>query len=104
MALPNLTAEARNSALKRAVAVRQERADLLADVKNGKVSLQDVFRRDDPVVARTPVRRLLEALPRIGKIRAGQILDEFGISETRRVQGLGIRQRERLLALFPSEG
>ncbi|WP_405689473.1 integration host factor, actinobacterial type [Streptomyces sp. NBC_01185] len=103
MTLPNLTAEARNSALKKALAMRQERADLLVDIKNGKVTLQEVLRRDDPVVARTPVRRLLEALPGIGKIRAGQILNEFGISETRRVQGLGTRQRERLLALFPAD-
>ncbi|MFD9502363.1 integration host factor, actinobacterial type [Streptomyces sp. NPDC060035] len=103
MALPNLSAEARASALKRAVAVRQERADLLAAIKDGKVSLQDVLGRDDPVVARIPVRRLLESLPRIGKIRAGQIVKEFGISETRRVHGLGTRQKERLLALFPPQ-
>ncbi|CAM5658638.1 integration host factor, actinobacterial type [Streptomyces atroolivaceus] len=104
MVLPTLTVEARTSALRRAIAVRQERAELLADIKDGKVSLHDVLRRDDAVVARTPVRRVLEALPRIGKVRAGQILDELGISETRRVQGLGVRQRERLLHLFPSQG
>ncbi|GHB25888.1 MULTISPECIES: integration host factor, actinobacterial type [Streptomyces] len=103
MALPILSAEARAGALQQAVAVRKERADLLADIKDGKVSLRDVLGREDPVVARIRVRRLLEALPRIGKIRAGQILREFGISETRRVQGLGTRQRERLLALFPAQ-
>ncbi|MFJ8884499.1 integration host factor, actinobacterial type [Streptomyces sp. NPDC102402] len=65
--------------------------------------MHDVLRRDDPVVAGSPVRRRLEALPSIGKIRASQILSEFGISETRRIQGLGTRQRERLLAHFPAE-
>ncbi|MFF4244621.1 integration host factor, actinobacterial type [Streptomyces sp. NPDC001822] len=104
MTLPHLTAEARRSALKRAIAVRQERAELLAELKAGRISLQDVFRRDDPVVARTSVRRLLESLPRIGKIRAGQILREYGISETRRVRGLGEHQKNRLLTLFPAQG
>ncbi|MFC8015441.1 integration host factor, actinobacterial type [Streptomyces cinereoruber] len=96
MALPTLTAEA----LKKAVAVRKERGEILAQLKDGKVSLKDVLVREDAVVRKVSVRRLLESLPGIGKVRAAQLLDELGISETRRVQGLGPRQKERLLELF----
>jgi ribosomal protein S13 len=39
----------------------------------------------------------LESLPRIGKVRARQIMEEIGIDENRRVQGLGVRQKEALL-------
>lgn len=46
-------------------------------------------------------RWLLESLPGIGKVRAGQLLADLDISERRRVQGLGARQKERLLELFP---
>ncbi|WP_405775378.1 integration host factor, actinobacterial type [Streptomyces sp. NBC_01538] len=61
------------------------------------------FRRTgwDPIVGKAYVRRLLESLPGICKVRAGQLLADLDISERRRVQGLGARQKERLLELFP---
>jgi hypothetical protein len=31
-------------------------------------------------------------------------MDDIGISETRRVRGLGVQQREALLAAFPAKG
>ena len=31
------------------------------------------------------------------RVKAAKIMDELGISATRRVQGLGVRQREQLL-------
>jgi len=38
------------------------------------------------------VSALLEAMPGVGKVRARQIMAEIGISETRRVRGLGAQQ------------
>ena len=35
-------------------------------------------------------------MPGVGKIRAAQIMERLGISETRRVRGLGDKQREAL--------
>ncbi|MER7043105.1 integration host factor, actinobacterial type [Streptomyces microflavus] len=104
MALPNLTAAQRAEALKKAAAVRKERGEILATLKDGKVSLREVLEREDTVVGKTYVRRLLESLPGIGKVRAGQLLDDLGIAERRRVQGLGARQKERLLELFQPQG
>ena len=44
------------------------------------------------------VSALLAALPGYGKVRAAALLDELGIASTRRVRGLGARQRAALLA------
>jgi len=98
MALPNLTEEQRKEYLARAAAARRARAELRRDLKDGKVSFADVMGRiEDPVVARMRVVTLLESLPGYGKARAQAILEEVGIAETRKVQGLGSRQRTELM-------
>jgi len=96
--LPALTPAQRAENLRKAVAVRRERAAVLAALKEGRVTLKDALDRE--VIGKTPVRRLLEALPGIGKIRAGQLMNDLGVSDRRRVQGLGSVQRARLLDLF----
>ncbi|WP_369824310.1 integration host factor, actinobacterial type [Kitasatospora sp. Root187] len=60
-----------------------------------------MLERGDTVVEKTSVRRLLEALPGAGKVRADKLMTDVGISDSRRVKGLGARQRERLLELVP---
>ncbi|MGW6095037.1 integration host factor, actinobacterial type [Streptomyces sp. NPDC055157] len=102
MALPALTPSQRAEALQKAKAVRKERGDLLTQLKAGTLPLTDLLARKDAVVGKIRVRRVLESLPGIGTVRAGQLLSDLGISESRRVQGLGSGQRARLLALFPS--
>ena len=98
MALPNLSAEDRKKALEKAAQARQARADLRQKIKSGKMSFADVMKKaDDPIVARMKVATLLESLPGFGKARAAKIMAEFEISESRRVQGLGARQRELLM-------
>jgi hypothetical protein len=39
-------------------------------------------------------------MPGVGKVKARRTMDEIGIAETRRVQGLGAQQRAKLLDLF----
>lgn len=98
MALPNLTPEQRAAALAKAAEARQKRAELREKIKSGKMSFADVMKKaDDKVVARMKVSTLLESLPGYGKAKAGKIMEELGISESRRVQGLGARQREQLM-------
>ncbi len=46
---------------------------------------------------------MLESLPGVGKVKARRTMEEIGISETRRVRGLGVQQREALLETFPAE-
>ncbi|MEV1021090.1 integration host factor, actinobacterial type [Streptomyces sp. NPDC050264] len=104
MALPALTAQQRAEALKRAIAVRVERGEVLTALQRGTLSLREILERSgDPVVGAMRVHRLLTALPGIGEVRAGQLMRELGIPARRRVQGLSGVQRERLQAIFPDE-
>ena len=97
MALPTLTDEQRKAALEKAAQARHDRAELREKVKTGKVSLKEVLDSTDPIAERMKVSALIESLPGYGKAKAAKIMDELGISATRRVKGLGARQREQLL-------
>ena len=97
MALPTLTDEQRKAALEKAAQARHARAELREKVKTGKVSLKEVLDSTDPIAERMKVSALIDSLPGYGKAKAAKIMDELGISATRRVKGLGARQREQLL-------
>ena len=97
MALPELSAEQRKAALEKAAAARHARAELRENIKSGNVSFVDVLNSDDPIAERMKVAALIEALPGYGKAKAAKIMTELGISPTRRVKGLGARQREQLI-------
>jgi ribosomal protein S13 len=73
---PALTPEQRQAALAKAARVRRERAEV-----NGKMKVLSV----------------LESLPGLGKVKARRLMETVGISESRRLQGLGSNQRESLL-------
>jgi hypothetical protein len=100
MAPPQLTAEQRAAALKKAGEVRAQRAVIKQRLKRGTLSAPEALAaaRTDDVVGKLRVSVLLESLPGIGKVRAGQIMKQVGIAPTRRVQGLGELQRVALLA------
>ena len=98
MALPQLTDEQRKAALEKAAAARHARAELREKIKKGEVSLEEVLNSDDPIANRMKVTALIESLPGYGKAKAAKIMSELGISPSRRVKGLGARQREQLLA------
>lgn len=103
MALPNLSDADRKRALEKAAKARQARALLRADLKAGNKSPADVLKKsDDPIIARMKVRSLLESLPGFGKAKAAKMMEDLDISPTRRVQGLGSKQREQLLARISS--
>ena len=44
----------------------------------------------------------MQALPRVGKTKAQQIMTDLEIARNRRVRGLGDRQRTRILEMFDS--
>lgn len=100
MALPQLTDEQRKAALEKAAAARHARAELRESIKAGRVSLEEVLDSDDPIANRMKVSALIESLPGYGKAKAAKIMDELGISASRRVKGLGARQREQLLQVL----
>ncbi|MGE5530385.1 MAG: integration host factor, actinobacterial type [Patescibacteria group bacterium] len=98
MALPRLSVEEKKKALKKAQEIRSKRARIRQNLKNGKTTIREVLANiNDDVVAKMRVAYLLESLPRIGKVRTRKIMTDIGINETRRVQGLGSRQKQALL-------
>lgn len=98
MALPILSPEDRAKALAKAAEARQKRAEIRAQIKAGKLSFADVMKRaNDPIIARMKVSTLLESLPGYGKAKATKLMSDLDISDSRRVQGLGARQREQLM-------
>ena len=101
MALPTLTPEQRQQALVKAAEARKRRAELKGELKSGKKSLKDVLSRSgDDTVGKMKVTTVLESLPGVGKVRAQKIMEELDISASRRVRGLGSKQRELLLDKF----
>ncbi|NNG36253.1 integration host factor, actinobacterial type [Nakamurella aerolata] len=102
MALPQLTDEQRAAALEKAAAARKARAELKERLKRGGTTLKQVLAdaETDEALAKLKVSALLEALPGVGKVRAGQLMEQFDIAPSRRVRGLGERQRKALLDEF----
>ncbi len=102
MALPPLTPEQRSAALEKAAASRRERAEVKNRLKRGTISLQDVIdeSRNNEVIAKMRVSALLESMPGVGRVRAARIMEEVGISEGRRVRGLGQNQQAALIERF----
>ena len=100
MSAPDRSPEQRTEALEAALAVRQERARLRAALKSRAVSPVTVIEQadDNPLWANLKVAWLLECLPGIGAVRADRILADVQIAPSRRIQGLGIRQRAALVA------
>jgi hypothetical protein len=102
MTLPPLTSEQRAAALAKAAVARQRRAQIRARLKHSGESLGAVLAlgEQDDVVGKMRVSALLESLPGVGKVRAAQIMQRLGIASTRRVRGLGAKQRAALVAEF----
>ncbi len=94
---PALTPEQRKAALEKAAAARTARAEVKARLKMGSLSLAEALGSDDVHIAKMKVVALLEALPKVGKVKARRIMDEVGIADNRRIQGLGAQQRSALL-------
>jgi hypothetical protein len=102
VALPPLTPEQRSAALQKATAARQARAEVKNRLKYSQGSLSDVIAQgqQDDVIGKLKVVALLESLPGVGKVKARAIMSEIGISETRRVRGLGPHQARALVERF----
>ncbi len=102
VALPQLTAEQRAAALAKAAAARKARAELKERLKRGGTDLKQVLTdaEEDDILGKMKVSALLESLPKVGKVKAAEIMTELEIAPTRRVRGLGERQRRALLERF----
>ena len=100
MALPPLTPEQRAAALEKAAAARRARAALKVSLKTSGTTLDDVLADGDEVIGKMKVVAVLEAMPGVGKVRAQRIMERLEISPSRRVRGLGVKQRQALVREF----
>ena len=104
MALPTLTPEQRQQALEKAAIARKKRAELKGQLKAGNKTLKDVLSSSaDDTVGKMKVSNVLESLPGVGKVRARKLMEKLDISASRRIRGLGAKQRESLLAEFSNK-
>ena len=96
---PALTPEQRAAALEKAARVRRERAEVKDKLKMGSLSLADLLTQADSneTIGKMKVVSVLESLPGLGKVKARRLMETVGISDSRRLQGLGAKQREALL-------
>jgi len=101
---PSLSAEQRQAALEKAAVARRMRAELKEKLKMGSISLRELLQQADAddVVGKMKVIAVLESLPGLGKVKARRLMDEVGISETRRLHGLGEQQRKKLFEKLSS--
>ena len=102
---PELSATERASAREAALEARRQRSAIRRALADGSLTVAQVLDRkdSDPVCANLPVRELLMSLPGVGQARCAGIMDAVGISATRRVRGLGVRQMTALRELFPEQ-
>ncbi len=102
MTPPQLTPEQRAAALKKAAHARKKRAEVKQLLKSGSMSMAELLEEaeSDPVVAGTKVSAVLASMPRTGKIKSKRLMEKLSIAESRRIRGLGERQRDSLLQEF----
>src|SRR5581483_5372613 len=102
---PSLSPDQRQAALEKAGAARRQRAELKEKLKMGSLTLKELLDQAerDEIVGKMKIVSVLESLPGVGKVKARRLMDEVGISETRRIQGLGDNQRKRLFEKLEPE-
>jgi hypothetical protein len=101
MPLPTLTEEQRKQALEKAAEARRARAEVKQQLKAGTLTLSQILSQPrDDTVGKMKVSAVLEALPGVGKVRAKKIMEKLDVSTSRRVRGLGEKQKQALLEEF----
>ena len=61
------------------------------------MSIQEALASTTSTVGKLKVVSMLESLPGVGKVKARKIMEDIGIADNRRVQGLGAVQKQSLL-------
>lgn len=99
MPLTPLTEDARASAREKAVLARAHRQEIKRALSDRELSVRQVLDMvdSDPALAKMPVGQMLRALPGIGAVRAERIIEELHIAPTRRLGGLGVHQRRKMV-------
>jgi hypothetical protein len=97
---PLRSLDQRMEALKRANDIRVKRARLKKDLKEGRVSIDQILREPPEFVSTAKVFDMLMAVPKFGRVKAARFLNQCRISQSKTVGGLSDRQRAELIGLF----
>lgn len=105
MALPEMSVEDRARALESAKLSRTKRAAVLRRISSGELSVTDVLAMadEDSCLSRIKVSALLRALPGYGEVRTRRVMSELHIADSRRLSGIGLKQRIALAERFSVE-
>lgn len=93
--VPELTYEQLLDALRKGRAERMWRARVKRSMKEGKVPFSTAIAY--PVMRRCRVRDAIAAMPGYGKAKSEALMERLHIARSRRIGGLGCRQRAALL-------
>lgn len=94
---PKLALSERRINGQRAVQARRERAAIKKALKDGSATPREILLHPSTSIARMKVSDFIAALPQMGSLRAISLMERIGISPSRRIGGLGVRQRRELL-------
>ncbi|MCP3938290.1 MAG: hypothetical protein GY708_23325 [Actinomycetia bacterium] len=99
---PPLSPEQRKAALQKAAEARRVRAEVKSKLKMQILTLDEILVQadEDDIIAKLKVLAVIESLPGVGKVKARRAMDNIGISENRRLRGLGSEQRRVLIEQF----
>lgn len=99
MSLPEQTPEQRAAALAKAAEARRVRAETKELLKMGAITFPELLERaeDDELIAGMKIGSVLPSLPGMGKVKSKRLLETLDIDDSRRIRGLGSRQRAALL-------
>ncbi len=93
------TTEQRMAALARANEVRVRRAQFKRECKAGRISLLDVLADPPSYVANMKLLDLLLTTPKIGEVKAKQVLAQARVSPVKTIAGVSPRQRSEVAQL-----
>jgi guanylate kinase len=99
---PEMSDEDRRRALELSKESRQVRAKYKGLINSGELSIIDFLSmaESNSILGKMRVKDLLESVPGYGKVRVENLMKKSEISPTRRVQGLGKKQRSSLIEHF----
>ena len=97
---PVRSLDQRMEALQRANDIRVRRAQLKKDLKDGRIQIDDILIEPPEYVATAKVFDILVAVPKFGRVKAGKLLTQCRISQSKTVGGLSERQRGELVTLL----
>ena len=99
---PKLSVAERTAALDAAKQARRSRAAVKEQIRTGELKVLQVIElaSTNSAIGRMKISELIEAVPGMGKVRVNAILQRLEISPSRRIQGLGVLQLQRLKKEF----